>query len=440
MAITFETNNGVITFKGKSGQPVKEKNVLLAPLNKMISNYGLQFELLPTAEQQKVIDKTIGCARVVANDYYAVKSFLYSEYGERISQYDYRTKYYPILCEEKPWLREMHRHSVLSGTTNMEDAFNRFFSGKAKYPKIVTRGKPNGQRYNTPNDHESIRLSLKDGIPYISVPKAGKVRFIMPWGKTIESILPDKNTHIKSITVIHDGTGYHVSLQMETIVDLVNPIKTVNLSSIGAMDMGLKHFGIYGNKSSTDYVDNPRWIRKSEKQLRRAQKRLSRKYEAAKREGRNYWEGRNYQKAKARVVKLQKHITNQRKDFHHKLSRLIADAYDIFVFENLNIRGLLKNHHLAKEISSVGWYQFQQFVSYKLQRKGGMVFKIDRFFPSSKNCSVCGYKKEDMKLNDRFWYCPNCHTLHDRDANAKENILNEGIRLIKETGITILPA
>ena len=169
-------------------------------------------------------------------------------------------------------------------------------------------------------------------------------------------------------------------------------------------------------------------------------KALSRKYEAAKRDKRNYWEGKNYQKAKAKVAAIQRHIANQRKDFHHKLSREIADNYDAFIFEDLNIKGLLKNRHLAKEISSVGWYQFQSFVKYKMEKKGGVVLKINRFFPSSKNCSVCGYKNKDLKLSDRYWYCPECHTLHDRDVNAKQNILTESMRLLQDNGITIIPA
>ena len=333
MALTLTEENGIYKFKGRTFKQTEEKNTLLAPLNKMVFNYGIQLDLLPTPEQMTMIDRTIGCARVAANNYFA-----------------------------------------------------------------------------------------------------------LPKNKTIDNIIPDNNTRITSVTVVHNSTVCYISLQMETIIDLVNIRKSVCRSHIGSMDMGLKDFGIYGDGENTLKIDNPRWIKKAEKKLRRAQKALSRKYEAAKKEERNYWEGKNYQKAKAKVAKIHRHIANQRKDFHHKLSRIIADTYDAFIFENLNIKGLLKNHKLAKSISSVGWYQFQQFVKYKIERKGGTVLKIDRFFPSSKTCSKCGYKKKDLELSERYWYCPKCKTLHDRDINAKDNILKEGIRIMESSGYTILPA
>jgi putative transposase len=440
MTLTLTEQNGIYKFTGRTYKQTEEKNSLLLPLNKMISNYGLQLVLLPTTEQMTMIDKTIGCARVVANNYLAVKDCMWKECGETVSKFEYRTEYYPILCEEFPWLKECHQASVLSGSDNMDKSFNNFFTGQSRYPKEVSRSKPNGQRYSTPNDHGSIHIDIINNLPYISIPKVGKVRFVLPKNRTISSIIPDENTRITSITVVHNSTECYVSLQMETIVNLVSVQKSVCRSHIGSMDMGLKDFGIYGDTENTLKVDNPRWIKKSERKLRRAQKSLSRKYEAAKKDGRNWWEGKNYQKAKAKVAKIHAHIANQRKDFHHKLSRIIVDTYDAFIFENLNIKGLLKNHRLAKSISSVGWYQFQQFVKYKLERKGGSVLKVDRFFASSKTCNKCGYKKEDLQLSDRYWYCPKCHTLHDRDINAKDNILAEGIRIMESSGYTILPA
>ena len=440
MALEVECNEGCFSFKGRTYEPTKEKNELLHPYKKMISNYGIKLQLLPTEEQRTAINKTIGCARVVANDYLTIRDFMWHEYGESISNFEYQKKYYPMLCEEKPWLKECHRHSVLSGAANVEKAFDNFFAGRANCPKRVSAGKPNGQRYNTPNERNSIHFVGNESKPCIRIPKVGEVRFVLPANRTMSSIIPDDNTRITSITVMRDNDCYFISLQMETIVDLVIPKVDVMRSAIGAMDMGLKDFGIYGNSDHTIKVENPKWIKKSEKKLRRAQKALSRKYEAAKREGRNYWEGANYKKAKRRVAKIQRHIANQRKDYHHKLSRKIADKYDVFIFENLNIKGLLKNHRLAKSISSVGWYQFQTFVKYKLERKGGQVIKVDRFFPSSKNCSVCGYKNKNLKLSDRYWYCPQCHTLHDRDINAKDNILKEGIRIMESSGYKILPA
>lgn len=432
-----QDDNGKYRFSGWSPDITSKKIALAEKKGLMPVYYGVQLTLLPNEEQRIKIDKTIGCSRIAANDYYAVKDFMWNEYHHSVSVAAYKREYWPRLKQEYPWLAECEQHSVLSGVSNMDKAFASFFAGRARYPQTVSRKHPNGQRYTTNETNGNIGFADQKH-PLIKIPGIGKVRCIIPKGKTVSSIMAG-NTKIISITVIHDAIGCYCSLNMETLIDLVNPITVTDVHHIGSMDMGLKHFGIFGDADNTLKEDNPRWIKRSERQLRHAQQILSRKYEAAKRERRNYWESHNYQKAKLRVAKIQRHIANQRKDFHHKLSSIIAKNYDFFVFENLNISGLLKNRHLAKQISSAGWYQFQQFVKYKIERKGGLVIKIDRFFPSSKCCSVCGHKNEDLKLSDRFWYCPQCHTLHDRDVNAKENIRLEGIRILQEQyGIAVL--
>ena len=364
---------------------------------------------------------------------------MWQEYGESVSEFRYRTQYYTILRKDKPWLKECHQLSVLSGAANMEKAFQRFFRGEAAYPRPADRKRPSGQRYNTPNDHQSIHLDMIGGLPYISVPKVGKVRFVMPYNRTIESMIPDGGTRITSVTVIHDGGGYSVSLQMESIVDLVHPVKNIPARRIGAADLGISDFATFGDIENTLKEKDPKWIGRASRKLRRLQRTLSRKYEAAEKEGRNYWEGKNYQKAKAAVAKQQRHIANQRKDFHHKLSNIIARLYDVFIFEDLNIKGMVKNRHLAKAISDAGWYQFRTYVTYKLERKGGTVITAGRFFASSQKCSECGAVNPEVKdLKVREWICPDCGTKHDRDVNAKENLLQEGMRLVTEAGITII--
>ena len=200
--------------------------------------------------------------------------------------------------------------------------------------------------------------------------------------------------------------------------------------------MGLARFCTYGNGGQEyERIDNPRWITMHEKRLRRFQKALSRKqYDQKEHQGSSNWI-----KAKNRVAREQRKIANQRKDFAHKLSRKIADSCDVFVCEDLSIRGMIKNRHLSKQISSVGWGQFLTFVKYKVERNGGIFLKVDRFFPSSKLCS-CGYKNDDLKPGDRYWTCPKCHKLHDRDDNAVDNLRTEGIRLLKEKGVTVVAA
>jgi putative transposase len=268
---------------------------------------------------------------------------------------------------------------------------------------------------------------LIDNLPYIKIPKVGKVRFILPFGQTINSILPN-NTRITSATIRRFNGEYTISLQLERIVDKPEQLVEINKTDVWASDMGIKDFAIYGNYGFTKKEPNPRFIKLHEKRLRRLQKSLSRKKLRSK----------NWVKAKAKVAKEQRKIKNQRKDFHHKLSRKIVDNCNVFICEDLNIQGMVKNHKLAKSIVSVGWGQFLNFVKYKLERKGGLFIKVNRFYASSKLCNKCGYKKEDLTLKDRQWVCPECGTDHDRDENSKFNLIDEGLRILEtEYGIKI---
>lgn len=197
--------------------------------------------------------------------------------------------------------------------------------------------------------------------------------------------------------------------------------------------MGIARFATIGNAEEMETVENPRWIRLHAKRLRRLQKALSRKrYDKKSHTGSKNWE-----KARRRVAAEQRKCANQRKDFQHKLSRKIADACTVFVCEDLNIRGMVKNRHLSKEISSAGWGRFLTYVRYKLERKGGIFLKAGRFYASSKICSICGKKYEALKLSDRSWRCPECGEIHDRDENAVSNLLKEGRRLLAEKGIAV---
>lgn len=212
------------------------------------------------------------------------------------------------------------------------------------------------------------------------------------------------------------------------------PIQTVSLNRIYSIDMGIKDFGTYGNNEFTEKIENPRFIRKNAKKLRRLQQSLSRKlYHSKKKCG-----SKNYRKAKLKVAKLHNKIKNQRKDFHHKMSQKLVNECDVFICEDLNIKSMVKNHKLAKEISSCGWGQFLNFVKYKIEKKGGIFLKVDRFFASSKLCNVCNYKYKGLELSEREWECPICHTKHDRDINAKINLLKEGFRLLNAGNIAIV--
>ncbi|WP_204103376.1 MULTISPECIES: RNA-guided endonuclease TnpB family protein, partial [Spirulina sp. CCY15215] len=171
---------------------------------------------------------------------------------------------------------------------------------------------------------------------------------------------------------------------------------------------------------------NPRHIAKHEKNLKRKQQKLSRKVKGSK----------SRKKARKLVARVHERVRNSRQDFLHKLSRKLVDENQVIVVENLNVKGMVRNHCLAKAISDVGWGKFVNFLDYKLAKEGKVLIEIDRWFPSSKTCSECGHKMDKMPLDVREWTCPECGTTHDRDENASKTIRAEGIRQIQALGIS----
>ena len=429
--LTLEVNNGEFIFHGRSMQITKEKNALLAPYGKILFSYGKVLRLLPTEVETQNINQQIGNARFVRNSYLNERNKIYETSKTTLTVADYKKNYLPKLKEDNPFLYLSDKFALESAVERVDDAYNHFFDNlkngrKAGFPKMASKFKPNGNSYTTKFTNNNIGLYIIDGLPYIKLPKLGKMRFVLPVGETIDSIFP-RGTKITSATIRRSNDIYTVSLQLEQIIDKPENLLEIHKTDVYAMDMGIKDFGIYGNCEFTEKELNPRWIKIHEKRLRRYQKSLSRKVKGSK----------NYEKAKVKITHEHRKIKNQRRDFHHKLSRKIVNECKVFICEDLNIKGMVKNRHLSKEISSVGWGQFLNFVKYKLERKGGIFVQVGRFYASSKTCSHCGHKNDELTLKDRYWTCPQCGTHLDRDENAKDNMIEEGIRIL-ETDHNIL--
>ena len=422
-------DNGDYAFSGRAVKITEEKNKACAEYGKQVLNYGCVFEALPDERQRTFFAKSFGCKRVVENHYLETRQSVYASEKRTLTSAEYKKTYLPALKKELPYLCEPDKFIYDSALIDADNAYKNFFERRAGFPKFVSKSRPNGNSYTTHYTNGNIRIFKgKDGLPYIKLPKAGAVRFILPKGLTTED-LTKPGLHILKATVKKTGERYTISVDFETLIDKIVPVKDISIREVIGIDIGLKDFCHYGTIDEKVSVPNPRWIKLHERRLKRLQQSLSRKrYDRKKHKG-----SKNYYKALEKVRREQKKTADQRKDFQHKLSRKIADSCIIAVCEDLNIRGMMKNRYLSKAIASVGWGQFLTYLSYKLERKGGSLVKAGRFFPSSQNCHICGYKNSDVKdLSVRKWKCPVCGTLHDRDDNAVDNLIEEGVRIFRE--------
>ena len=369
---------------------------------------AIKVRLYPNDKQAQKLSQVMGSARWWYNFALNLCNETYKATGKGLNQIALN-KYLPKLkkAEETSWLNDCYSQVLQSATLNLTKAFKNFFEGRTKYPRFKSyHGK---QSCQYPQNVKIVDGCLK--IPQLGLVKA-----------SIHRIFDGK---IKTVTVSKTPTGkYFASILFETEQDF--PEVTIT-GKICGIDLGIKDFAIVHDGEKTSKYANPRHIKKHEKNLARKQQKLARKQKGSK----------NREKAKKLVAKIYEHTSNTRHDFLHKLSRKIVNGNQVVVVEQLNIKGMVRNHCLAKAISDVGWGMFINYLDYKLKEKGRLLVEIDRWFPSSKTCSNCLYQMSEMPLDVREWTCPSCGTVHERDENASKNIRAEGIRIIRTDGIAV---
>ena len=298
------------------------------------------------------------------------------------------------------WLADCYSQVLQATTLNLTKAFKNFFDKRAKYPKFKS--------YHA-RQSASYPQNVKIADSCLQIPKIGLVK------AKLHRLF---DSELKTVTISRVPSGnYYASLLFET--DEAEP-STVTEGKVIGIDLGIKDFAITHDGAKTSKYSNPRHFVKHQKNLARKQAKLARKQKGSK----------SRDKAKKLVAKVYARMSNARQDYLHKLSRKIVDDNQIVVVENLNVRGMVRNHKLALAISDVGWGTFVNFIDYKLKQKGGLLVEIDRWFPSSKTCSNCLYQMPEMPLDIRKWDCPSCGAHHDRDENAAKNIRAEGIRML----------
>lgn len=374
----------------------------------MIKHKAYKFRIYPNKQQTILINKTIGSSRFVFNHFLHLWNESYSKTKKGLS-YNTCATMLPSMkkSETYAWLKEVDSIALQSSIKNLEDSFNRFFKKQNKAPRFKSKKNP-VQSYTTKNSNNNIQIEGNK----VKLPK-------LKWVKFANS--REVKGRILNATINKRPSGkYFVSLLVEETIKELSKTE----SSVG-IDLGIKDFAILDN--GTIYNNN-KFTYKMEQKLKREQRKLSRKQLQAKKKGINLFESKNYQKQKIKVARLHEKVMNQREDFLNKVSTEIIKNHDIICIEDLNIKGMLRNHKLSKSISDVSWSSFVTKLQYKADWYGKEIIKIDKWYPSSQICSSCGTNSGKKTLDIRTWTCK-CGFKHDRDINASKNIKNEGLRI-----------
>lgn len=368
-----------------------------------------QFRFSPTEPQQAELAKVFGCCRYAYNRALRYRTDAWQERQERVG-YNHTsaelTKW--KRDEETAWLREVSCVPVQQALRHLNNAFVNFFNKEAAYPRFKRKGHRQSAEYTT----SAFKFSRPDpNNPNLIV--SGLGRLDVNWSRKFQS----KPT---TVTITKRPSGrYFVTLILDEQFPKLEPTgRTVGV------DLGINRLATL---SDGGHIRNPKHTSKNQARIAKAQRVLSRRVKGSGR----------WNRQRIRVARIQEHIGNARKDHLDKVTTDLVRQYDRISIEDLNVRDMVRNHCIAKEISDASFGLFRQMLAYKCERYGRELRLVDRFFPSSKRCHCCGHILDTLPLDVREWDCPDCGTKHDRDENAAKNIHSEGGQLFKARGAKV---
>lgn len=359
-----------------------------------------KYKIKPNQEQEELLSKFFGCVRYIYNWGLNKKTSAYKENGKVVNYLQLAKELTALKqTEECIWLNECTTEALQQSLRSLDNAFTRFFRKKANYPKYKSKK----LTMDSVKFINSVHFDFENWT--VKLPKLGKVKLCK--NRTFDQ----SNCKQGTCTVSRDRCGtYWCSIMIDDLKPKPTKAKLVKDNAVG-IDLGIKDYAILSD--GTKFA-NPKHLEKAQKNLAHLQKVFARKGKDSK----------NHEKMRVKVAKCHRNISNQRSDFLHKLSTRLIRNYDVICLEDLNVKGMEQNHHLARAIQGAAWSEFVRQLEYKSEWYGKHVLFIGRFEPSSKLCHKCGYVNSDLTLKDREWICPVCGEHHDRDVNAAINIKN----------------
>ena len=372
---------------------------------------GYEYRMYPTEDQEILLSKHLGSCRWFYNFALNKKVEHYTQTKKTLSRFDLQD-FLPSLKKDDAtkWLKEINSQSLQAVLINLDKAYEKFFKKTGGFPKYKSK-RDSRQSFLVPQ-----KVLVDFGKQELDIPK-----FKEPLKLRVHRKFKGE---IRSATIKRSPTGkWFVSVLVEDGLETPT-VQTVDVTKAVGIDLGIKTFAVLSDGKE---VQNPRFLKHGLPQLKKAQRSFARKIRVHKASEKVEW-SKNLEEAKKKVAALHEKVANQRKDFLHKMSFKIASENQTVCLEDLNVKGMVKNHKLARHISDCAWGSFGTMLGYKLKDRGGNLLPIGRFEPSSKLHNGCGWVKKDLKLKDREWVCERCGCVVDRDLNASKNIRDFALR------------